>query len=145
MRPLASLIAGIVFGLGIVISGMSNPAKVLNFLDIAGSWDPSLAFVMAGAVAVTAVGYRWALARPSPALGPRFYFPDATGIDRRLLAGAAMFGVGWGLSGYCPGPAVTALPLLNLSTWIFVAAMVLGMWLGRSLQAAVPPRVASAK
>ena len=76
MRPLASLMAGIVFGLGLVISGMSNPAKVLNFLDLAGAWDPSLAFVMAGAVAVTAIGYRWALARPSPALGPRFYLPD---------------------------------------------------------------------
>lgn len=145
MRPLASLFAGIVLGLGLVISEMSNPVKVLNFLDLAGAWDPSLVFVMAGAVAVTAIGYRWALARPSPALGPDFHLPQTTGIDRRLLAGAAMFGVGWGLSGYCPGPAVTALPLLNTSTWIFVAAMVLGMWLSRSLQADAPPRMASAE
>jgi uncharacterized protein len=135
MRPLANLVAGVVFGLGLVISGLANPAKVLNFLDLAGAWDPSLAFVMAGAVLTAALGYRVVLARPAPAFDSRFHLPTATAIDRRMLAGAAMFGVGWGLSGYCPGPAITALPLLNPATLVFVAAMLLGMWLGRMVTA----------
>src|SRR5262245_65236339 len=105
MRPLASLLTGIVFGLGLVISGLANPAKVLNFLDVAGTWDPSLAFVMGGAVATTWLGYRLVLARPKPVCDTRFHLPTSTAIDRRLLAGAAVFGVGWGLAGYCPGPA----------------------------------------
>jgi uncharacterized protein len=135
MRALANLVAGVVFGLGLIISGLANPAKVLNFLDLAGAWDPSLAFVMAGAVLTAALGYRVVLARPSPAFDSRFHLPTATAIDRRMLAGAAMFGVGWGLSGYCPGPAITALPLLNPATLVFVAAMLLGMWLGRMVTA----------
>jgi len=135
MRPLANLVAGIVFGLGLVISGLANPAKVLNFLDLAGAWDPSLAFVMAGAVLTAALGYRVVLARPKPVFDSRFHLPTATAIDRRMLAGAATFGVGWGLSGYCPGPAITALPLLNPATLVFVAAMLLGMWLGRMVTA----------
>jgi uncharacterized protein len=135
MRPLANLVAGVVFGLGLVISGLANPAKVLNFLDLAGAWDASLAFVMAGAVLTAALGYRVVLARPRPAFDSRFHLPTATAIDRRMLAGAAMFGVGWGLSGYCPGPALTALPLLNPATLVFVAAMLLGMWLGRMVAA----------
>jgi uncharacterized membrane protein YedE/YeeE len=133
MRPLASLLVGVVFGLGLVISGLANPAKVLNFLDMAGTWDPSLAFVMAGAVATTWLGYRLVLARPKPALDACFHLPSSTAIDARLLVGAAVFGVGWGLAGYCPGPAITALPLLNLATLVFVAAMLLGMWLVRWL------------
>jgi uncharacterized membrane protein YedE/YeeE len=143
VRTLASLLAGIVFGLGLVISGLANPAKVLNFLDIAGQWDPSLAFVMAGAVMVTAIGYRWVLARPGPAFDTRFHLPQANAIDGRLLAGAATFGVGWGLSGYCPGPAVTALALFNPSTLIFVAGMLLGMWFARSLGAGAPRPVSA--
>ena len=143
MRPLANLLAGVVVGLGLVISGLANPAKVLNFLDVAGAWDPSLAFVMAGAVAATALGYRVVLARPKPAFDTGFHVPAAAAIDGRLLAGAAVFGLGWGLVGYCPGPAITALPLLNRSTLVFVAAMLLGMWLGRTL-AARAPRLASA-
>ena len=143
MRPLASLLAGVVFGLGLVISGLANPAKVLNFLDVAGAWDPSLAFVMAGAVATTWLGYRLVLARPKPAYDTRFHLPGSTAIDGRLLAGAAVFGVGWGLAGYCPGPAITALPLLNPATLVFVAAMLLGMWLGPILAAKVP-RLAAA-
>ena len=135
MRALANLVAGVVFGLGLIISGLANPAKVLNFLDLAGAWDPSLAFVMAGAVVTAALGYRVVLARPSPAFDLRFHLPTATAIDRRMLAGAATFGVGWGLSGYCPGPAITALPLLNPATLVFVAAMLLGMWLGRMVTA----------
>jgi uncharacterized membrane protein YedE/YeeE len=138
MRPLASLLAGIVFGLGLVISGLADPAKVLNFLDVAGNWDPSLAFVMAGAVATTWLGYRLVLVQPKPAYDACFHLPGSTVIDRRLLAGAAVFGVGWGLAGYCPGPAITALPLLNPSTLVFVVAMLLGMWLGPRLAAKVP-------
>jgi uncharacterized membrane protein YedE/YeeE len=143
MRALANLAAGVVFGLGLVISGLANPAKVLNFLDLAGAWDPSLAFVMAGAVLTAALGYRVVLARPKPVFDSRFHLPTATAIDRRMLAGAATFGVGWGLSGYCPGPAITALPLLNPATLVFVAAMLLGMWLGRMVTAQ-PLRLASA-
>ncbi|HEU4378525.1 MAG TPA: DUF6691 family protein [Hyphomicrobiaceae bacterium] len=138
MRALASLIAGVVFGLGLVISGLANPAKVLNFLDVAGTWDPSLAFVMAAAVAITWLGYRLVLAQPKPAYDTTFHLPAPTAIDRRLVAGAAMFGVGWGLAGYCPGPAITALALFNPSTLVFVAAMLLGMWLGPMVAAKVP-------
>lgn len=143
MRPLANLIAGVVFGLGLVISGLANPAKVLNFLDLAGTWDPSLAFVMAGAVATTWLGYRLALARPKPAYDARFHLPTSTAVDARLLAGAAVFGIGWGLAGYCPGPAITALPLLNPATFVFVVAMLLGMRIG-PIAAAKVPRLASA-
>lgn len=144
MRVLVNLVAGVVFGLGLVVSGLANPAKVLNFLDLAGAWDASLAFVMAGAVVTTALGFRFALARPAPVLDTRFHLPAVTAIDRRMLAGAAMFGVGWGLAGYCPGPAITALPLLNASTLVFVAAMLLGMWLARVLPIKTP-RLASAE
>jgi uncharacterized membrane protein YedE/YeeE len=138
MRPLACLVSGIVFGLGLVISGLANPAKVLNFLDVAGTWDPSLAFVMAGAVATTWLGYRVVLARPKPVCDARFHLPTSRAIDRRLLAGAAVFGVGWGLGGYCPGPALTVLSLGSSSTLVFVAAMLLGMWLGPTLAARMP-------
>lgn len=130
MRSLAGFLAGLVFGLGLVVSGMANPAKVLNFLDLAGAWDPSLAFVMAGAAGVAAVGYRLAWRRPAPALAPAFDLPTATRIDRPLLMGAALFGVGWGIGGFCPGPAWTALPLLAPGTLAFLPAMLAGLWLG---------------
>lgn len=128
MRVAASLAAGLLFGLGLVISGMSDPAKILNFLDIFGAWDPSLAFVMAGAVAVTFFGYRLVLARKQPLFDASFHLPTAKDIDPPLLAGASTFGVGWGLSGFCPGPAITALPLLAEGTLVFVPAMLVGMW-----------------
>ena len=131
MRKTVNFIAGLMFGLGLLISGMANPAKVQNFLDLAGSFDPSLIFVMAGAVAVTLVGYRLALRRPRPILVERFYLPTVRDIDARLLAGAALFGVGWGLSGFCPGPAVTSLALLAKGTLVFVPAMVGGLALAR--------------
>ena len=105
MGLLVNAIAGFLFGLGLVIGGMSNPAKVLNFLDLAGSWDPSLAFVMAGALAVTFIGYKLVFRQPRPLLAARFHLPELKQIDRRLVLGAAIFGVGWGLSGFCPGPA----------------------------------------
>lgn len=131
MRAIASLLSGIVFGIGLIVSGMSNPAKVLNFLDLAGSWDPSLAFVMGGAVVVTFIGYRLAQTRAHPAFAERFHMPTARDIDGPLLAGAASFGLGWGLGGYCPGPAVTALALHADGTLAFVSCMLLGMWCAR--------------
>ena len=131
MRSAANFLAGLIFGLGLLISGMANPAKVQNFLDLAGSFDPSLIFVMAGAVAVTFIGYRLVLRRPKPVLAERFYLPTAKDIDVKLIAGAALFGVGWGLSGFCPGPAVTSLVLLAKGTLVFVPAMIAGLVLAR--------------
>ena len=129
------LLAGLIFGLGLVLSGMANPAKVLNFLDIAGTWDPSLAFVMGGAVAVVAVGYRWVLGWPKPLFAAAFQVPTRRDIDLRLLVGPAVFGLGWGLSGLCPGPALTSLGLGAPGVLVFVPAMLAGMaaarWLAR--------------
>jgi uncharacterized membrane protein YedE/YeeE len=133
MRQAVNLIAGLIFGLGLLISGMANPAKVQNFLDIAGSFDPSLIFVMAGAVAVTFIGYRMVLKRPKPILAERFYLPNSSIIDGRLLLGAAVFGIGWGLSGFCPGPAIVALSLLAKGTLVFVPAMLAGIAVARLL------------
>ena len=128
---LSSLVAGLLFGLGLVISQMVNPAKVLAFLDIFGSWDPSLALVMGAAVAVSALGYAVAKHRGRPVLAPRLEIPTRRDLDPRLLAGAAIFGVGWGLAGLCPGPALTLLPLALPKAFLFVAAMLAGMVLFR--------------
>jgi len=130
MRAAFGFLAGLVFGVGLVISGMSDPAKVLNFLDVLGFWDPSLAFVMGGASVTAFVGYRLAWRRERPVLTPDFDLPTRTAIDRPLLTGAALFGVGWGIGGFCPGPAWTALPLLAPGTLVFVPAMLAGLWLG---------------
>lgn len=131
MGTLINAIAGFIFGIGLVISGMADPQKVQNFLDITGTWDPSLAFVMGAAVVVTLIGYRLTFQRQAPLLDERFHLPSTTAIDGRLLAGAALFGVGWGLAGYCPGPALTALPLLAKGTLVFVIAMLVGILLVR--------------
>lgn len=133
MALLMQLVAGLLFGIGLVVSGMSDPAKVTNFLDISGQWDPSLAFVMAGAVAVAFVGFRIVLARRRPVFAPAFDLPKTETIDRRLVAGAALFGLGWGLSGFCPGPALTSLSLRAPGTLVFVPAMLLGMVVARTL------------
>jgi uncharacterized protein len=128
---------GLVFGIGLLVSGMSNPAKVLNFLDLggiaAGNWDPSLAFVMAGAVAVTFTGYRIVLRRARPLFGETFHLPTKRELDLRIVAGPAIFGVGWGLAGFCPGPAFVALGYFSRAAIIFVGAMFAGMWLARFL------------
>jgi uncharacterized membrane protein YedE/YeeE len=129
MRNAYGFLSGLVFGLGLVISGMANPAKVLNFLDVAGAWDPSLILVMAGATAVTFIGYRLAWRLPAPVANPSFELPASTGIDRSLVAGAAVFGVGWGIGGFCPGPAWTALALLAPGTLVFLPMMLAGLWL----------------
>jgi len=140
MRVLASFTSGILFGLGLAVSGLINPAKVLAFLDIAGNWDPSLAFTMAAAVLVTFIGYRLVLRRQRPLLGGMFHLPTATDIDGRLIGGAALFGIGWGLVGFCPGPALAALSTGSAHVLLFVIAMFAGMalarWLDRSAVAA---------
>ena len=135
MGILVNAIAGLLFGVGLLISGMADPAKVQNFLDVFGTWDPSLAFVMAGAVAVTFVGYRAAFRQPAPLLTQRFHLPTAAAIDRRVVWGAAVFGIGWGLTGFCPGPAIVSIPLLAHGTIAFVPAMLAGMALARTLVA----------
>lgn len=131
MSFLVNLALGLLFGVGLVVSGMADPAKVLNFLDVAGTWDPSLAFVMGGAVAVAFAGYRLVFARGRPLIGGTFRLPQRTRIDRRVLAGPAVFGLGWGLAGFCPGPALTALGLAAPGTLVFVPAMLAGMWAAR--------------
>ena len=140
MRNAVNLLAGLIFGLGLLISGMANPAKVQNFLDLAGIFDPSLIFVMAGAVMVTFAGYRLVLRRPRPVLAERFYLPTAKDIDARLIGGAALFGIGWGLSGFCPGPAIVSLPLLATGTLVFVPAMLAGIAVARLLMPGKAPR-----
>jgi uncharacterized membrane protein YedE/YeeE len=139
MRNLVNAAAGLIFGLGLLISGMANPAKVQNFLDLAGSFDPSLIFVMGGAVLVAFAGYRLVLRRQRPLLEKRFFLPTLKDIDGRLVMGAALFGVGWGLSGFCPGPAIVSLPLLARGTLIFVPSMLAGIALVRLLTQARGP------
>ena len=131
MKLIASYAIGLLFGLGISISGMANPAKVLNFFDIAGTWDPSLALVMGGALLVALPGYRVVLRRPSPVLAPAFQLPAASRIDARLLGGSAVFGVGWGIAGFCPGGALPALGTLRPEVLIFVAAAGAGILAAR--------------
>jgi uncharacterized protein len=137
MAVVLQFVVGLIFGFGLLLSGMSDPAKVLNFLDLGGiaseTWDPSLAFVMAGAIAVTFVGYRLVLARPQPIFDASFHLPAQRDPDLRIVAGPAIFGVGWGLAGFCPGPALTALGFGSRAAFIFVAAMFAGMWLARLL------------
>ena len=127
---LAALV-GAIFGAGLLLSGMTQPAKVIGFLDVGGHWDASLAFVMMGAIAVHALAYRAIVRRPRPLLDRRFHLPAKARIDARLLGGAALFGVGWGLAGYCPGPALVAAGALATPALVFVATMALGMALAR--------------
>nr|WP_315235267.1 DUF6691 family protein [uncultured Albidiferax sp.] len=132
---ITALLSGLVFGLGLIVSGMANPAKVLGFLDLAGVWDPSLAFVMAGAIAVAAVAFALARRRSHSLLGAPMQLPSARRIDRRLVIGSLLFGVGWGVAGFCPGPALVGLGMGADKALVFVAAMLAGMglfeWLER--------------
>ncbi|SFG55437.1 YeeE/YedE family protein [Methylobacterium gossipiicola] len=140
-RLAAALIAGLLFGLGLSLSGMLDPARVRGFLDIAGAWDPTLAFVLGGAVSVAGLGYALARRLPRPAFDAGFDLPPRARIDGPLLAGAALFGIGWGLSGFCPGPAMAALSTGALPVFVFVGAMLLGMaahgWFARRFE---PPK-----
>ncbi len=133
MRILTAFFIGAVFGLGISISGMANPAKVLNFFDVAGTWDPSLAFVMGGALITTAIGYRFVLPRPRPIFDNDFLLPTARQLDGKLIGGAAVFGIGWGIAGFCPGGALPAIGTGNPSVLIFVAAVIGGILAARAL------------
>jgi uncharacterized membrane protein YedE/YeeE len=140
MLVLTSLLAGLVFGLGLLLSGMANPAKVLGFLDLAGPWDPSLALVMAGAIAVGLIAFALAGRRTVSLLGEVMRLPTARQIDRRLVLGSVLFGVGWGVAGFCPGPALVALGMGEAKAVVFVLAMLAGMGLfeiveGRSAKA----------
>ena len=127
MRSILTILSGTLFGLGVTISGMVNPMKVLNFMDISGQFDPTLLFVMGAGLATTLAGYRLILRRKTPFFSERFHMPSLTVIDARLVGGAALFGLGWGLSGFCPGPAVASLVFGTSQSVIFVAAMALGM------------------
>lgn len=127
MTLLMSLLAGLVFGLGLIISGMADPSKVLGFLDLAGKWDPSLAFVMGGALLVGSLAFPFAVKRQQSLLGEAMRLPTATKIDRRLVLGSLTFGVGWGLAGYCPGPALVSLAQGGAKPLLFFVAMIAGM------------------
>jgi uncharacterized protein len=127
MQILVTYLAGLIFGVGLCISGMNRPEKVLGFLDVAGLWDPSLAFVMAGAIGVAFFAFRLAAMRARAWLGDPMRLPTSTNVDRRLLAGSAIFGLGWGLAGVCPGPAIVDLGFLDPRAAVFVVAMLAGM------------------
>lgn len=122
-------VSGLLFGLGLTVSGMVNPAKVIGFLDIAGNWDPSLAVVMATALVVSLPSFRLILGKERPLFSTKFFLPERSDIDSRLITGAALFGVGWGLAGFCPGPALAAAATLNESALLFLGAMIGGMLL----------------
>jgi len=127
LKTFVAFVGGLVFGLGLILSGMANPAKVLGFLDLAGRWDPSLAFVMAGAIAVGLVAFRWARSRRRSLLGAPIELPTATRLDARLVGGSLVFGIGWGLAGFCPGPALVNAGSGQAQSVLFVAAMLAGM------------------
>ena len=132
MKPLLiALLSGILFGAGLALSQMTNPDKVINFLDIAGNWDPSLLFVMVGALTVTLLSFKKILKRPAPLFGKQFYFASKAAIDKPLIIGAAIFGMGWGMSGYCPGPSVAGLGLGNTEAVVMVCTIYLGFFAHR--------------
>ena len=126
----------------LLVAGMANPAKVLNFFDIAGTWDPSLVFVMGGAVVVAFFGYRIVLRRPAPVLDAKFHLPDNPRIDARLLGGSALFGIGWGIAGFCPGGALPALGTGQIDVFVFVAALIAGIFAAKRLIALTHARAA---
>ena len=134
MNIAASLIAGLLFGVGLIVSGMADPAKVLGFLDLAGAWDPSLALVMAGAIAVGAVAFRLAGKRATSLLGLKMNLPGARQVDRRLVGGSLLFGIGWGIAGFCPGPALVSLGMGQAKAAVFVLAMLAGMLLFEAIE-----------
>jgi uncharacterized membrane protein YedE/YeeE len=133
-----AFVAGMLFAVGLGIGGMTQPARVLAFLDFAGRWDPSLAFVMAGAVGVYAAAFRLARSRPRPLLSPAFAIPGRRDVDARLLVGAALFGIGWGLAGYCPGPGIVSLVTGRTDVLVFVTAMLVGMGIADAIAAWSP-------
>lgn len=135
MKMLMGYIAGLLFGLGLAVSGMTDPARVLGFLDLAGQWDPTLMFVLGGAVVTSFFGYRLVFKRSAPMIGDRFQLPTRRDLDARLLAGSALFGIGWGLSGYCPGPAIASIGGISLPLAAMLISMVAGWFVARRLAA----------
>jgi len=144
MKVVSALLSGLLFGLGLIVSGMSNPSKVLGFLDLAGKWDPSLAFVMGGAVVIGALMFPFVSKRKSSILGNTMRLPTATRIDRRLVLGGLTFGVGWGLAGYCPGPVLASLAQGDGKPWVFFIAMLGGMALFEVIERAKGKRASKA-
>jgi uncharacterized membrane protein YedE/YeeE len=132
-KYISILVAGVIFGLGLAVSGMTHAAKVLGFLDVTGNWDPSLLLVLGGAVAVTVIAFRLILRRPAPVLEEKFKLPAAKFIDGPLVVGAAIFGIGWGISGYCPGPGIAWLAAPGWETWVFIPAVLAGAFLHKAL------------
>lgn len=135
MRKLTAFIAGLLFGIGLLLAGMANPGKVLGFLDLAGAWDPSLALVMVGAIAVASVPFNWAGKQSKSLLGAPMQLPVKRELDARLIGGSLLFGIGWGIAGICPGPAVVLLLTAHWQAFVFVLAMVVGMLLFTALEA----------
>ena len=131
MKQISALFCGWLFAVGLGIAGMTKPSKIIGFLDVAGAWDPSLMFVMGGAVSLGLFSFAWVLKRRAPVLDEKFVLAEKAAIDSELLAGAALFGIGWGLSGYCPGPALVSLVTGNGSVIAFVAAMLAGLGVGQ--------------
>ena len=144
MFVLSALLSGLVFGLGLIVSGMANPAKVLGFLDLTGEWDPSLALVMAGAIAVGFFAFLIAKNRKRSFIGAEMKLPTTSSIDNRLLAGSALFGAGWGIAGFCPGPGLVALGMGEPKAIVFVAAMLAGMVIFSWLEKRKSPAVVNA-
>lgn len=147
LRIVSAAAIGLIFGIGIVISGMANPAKVLNFFDVFdvfGTWDPSMLLVMGSALAVTFVGYRFVLRRPTPVFEAKFHLPTKRDLDLPLIGGSALFGIGWGISGFCPGGAIPALGSGQLSPLIFVAAMIAGILMASGLKSRAARHATSA-
>jgi uncharacterized membrane protein YedE/YeeE len=131
MRNVFSLTSGLIFGFGLAVSSMINPAKIVGFLDITGDWDPSLAFVMGGAVFVTALTFRLILKRPKPIFTDIFELPSKVSLDGKLITGAAIFGIGWAMSGLCPGPAISSIGFLDEKLLIFVCTLLIGSFIGK--------------
>lgn len=145
MLIFTALLAGLLFGFGLIISGMANPAKVLGFLDLAGAWDPSLMLVMGGAIAVGLVAFGIAKKRQSTYLGAAMKLPATRTVDRRLLGGSALFGIGWGIAGFCPGPALVGLGMGQIKALVFVVAMLVGMGLFELLEKRKKPLITASQ
>lgn len=144
MKLIVTYLVGLIFGFGISISGMANPAKVLNFFDIAGSWDPSLIFVMGGALVTTFLGYKFVLGRTTPVFEEAFQVPSSRSIDTKLVGGSAIFGIGWGIAGFCPGGALPALGTGRWEVFVFTAALIAGILLAKFVQSNSTRRDAAA-
>lgn len=144
MKNVVTLLVGIMFGFGLALSGMTHPEKVLGFLDMAGAWDASLLFVLGGAVGVTLCAFRLVRRLPKPVFGTQFFVTQAKQLDAQLILGSALFGVGWGISGYCPGPAIALFAAPNWELWVFVPAMLAGYALQRIIKNKLRPNEAEA-